>query len=185
MDPHDQQDDAFDPYEIQPDEDQIDDLGLDHSDGSPTRQFAGPLAPAASPDTIGAAADGSIRQSDLHCVRCGYNLTGITTGSACPECGNLVESSMMALQLPTSNRSITSLVLGICSIPMCVLYGIPSVICGVLAIVFAYTARSQIAHGDVGPGSKGIATAGMICGIIGLSLGLGFLLVFYVLLQSP
>jgi hypothetical protein len=50
-------------------------------------------------------------------------------------------------------------------------------ICGVLAIIFSRIANAQIQQGEAGANSKGMATAGMICGIIGLGLGLVYICV--------
>ena len=179
MDPYGQPADDMNPYDIQPAEDQLHDLGMNT-----------PEAPQTTPavNTIGATSQGAIRQSNIFCVQCGYNLTGIAIGSTCPECGTHVESSMLAHQLPTSGKSIASLVLGICSIPLCIVYGIPSVVCGALSVWFAYAARAQVRDGDVGPGSKGMATAGLVCGIIGLCLGLVYVAIFVgfvILLRRP
>lgn len=64
-----------------------------------------------------------------------------------------------------------SMVLGIVSIVLCVfaltpftytLFGVPAIICGIIAIVKAVKAK-RIA-------GSGTATAGLVCGIVGLSL---------------
>ncbi len=78
--------------------------------------------------------------------------------------------------LPTSGMAIASLVLGIVSIPTCVLYGVPALICGPLAIIFSGSARKAVNEGRAGGSSLGLATAGKICGIIGLCLGAVFLI---------
>ena len=57
--------------------------------------------------------------------------------------------------------SITALVLGICSIVFCK-YIFISVACGVLAVIFGLKGKKR--------GGKGMAAAGFITGIIGLSL---------------
>ena len=110
--------------------------------------------------------------TSVYCVQCGYNLTGVAIGSTCPECGRTVAPSFHGQMLPTSGKAIASLVLGICSIPACVMYGIPAVICGCLAIFFAQKAKQQVDSGQASISSKSMATAGLICGIIGLCLGL-------------
>jgi hypothetical protein len=73
--------------------------------------------------------------------------------------------------LPTSGKAIASLVLGIVSIPACIFYGLPAIICGILAVVFYKSAMEQINTGQSNPGSAGLAKAGMICGFVGLGLG--------------
>ena len=128
-----------------------------------------------------AAADSAppaaLEPSTVYCIQCGYNLTGAMIGSTCPECGRRVAPSFHGQTLPTSGWSVASLVLGICSIPACTIYGIPAIICGVLGIFFAGKAKSQIRSGQAGGSSQGLATAGFICGIIGLCLGLLYALI--------
>jgi uncharacterized protein DUF4190 len=108
--------------------------------------------------------------TSVFCVQCGYNLTGVAIGSTCPECGRTVAPSFHGQMLPTSGKAVASMVLGICSIVGCVMYGIPSLICGPLAIIFAIMAKKQVARGEAGSSSTGMATAGLICGIIGLTM---------------
>ena len=75
--------------------------------------------------------------------------------------------------LPTSGYSVASLVLGIASIVTCMFYGLPSLICGPLALIFSNSAAKDIKAGTVNPSSAGMAKAGKICGLIGLFLGIG------------
>lgn len=166
----------MDPYDRQPEGYETQDSGqpLDPTqDYLPTPEA--PLAPR------------GLKATSVFCVQCGYNLTGVAIGSTCPECGRVVAPSFHSQMLPTSGKAITALVLGICSIPVCVLYGIPAIICGILAIIFARTAKAQIRAGEAGANSKGMAIAGLICGIVGLCLGLlyvGGIIVFVVLMAS-
>jgi len=69
----------------------------------------------------------------------------------------------------TNGKAIASLVLGICSIVLCLgfLAGIPAVILGRMA-------KREIAEGN-GTG-EGLATGGLITGIIGIVLGVLWLL---------
>ena len=73
----------------------------------------------------------------------------------------------------TSGRATTSLILGILSIPLAI---IPLLgwACGVVAIVLGATARGEIRR--TGIGGNGRAMAGIICGVIGVVLGLGVFL---------
>lgn len=71
----------------------------------------------------------------------------------------------------TSGKAIASLVLGIISL---FLFG---VIAGVLAIIFGVQARNQT-EADPTVGGRGLATAGMILGIIGVVLWAIILLVW-------
>ena len=83
--------------------------------------------------------------------------------------------------LPNSGKAIASLVLGIASIPGCILVSVPGIICGILAIVLAGSARRQIQAGTVSAGSAGMAKAGRICGWIGLILSILWFAVAFLL----
>jgi len=110
----------------------------------------------------------------VFCRRCGYNLSGTAVGAACPECGEPVSSSFgqgPGSVRPSSGKAITSMILGIVGIVGCVLYGIPSLICGIIAIFFWYFAKRDIATGAYSENSQGFATAGLVCGIIATVIG--------------
>ena len=72
-------------------------------------------------------------------------------------------------------KAIISLVLGIISILVCCCYGVVSVILGIAAIVLAVLAKKD----NMGK-MPGMALGGLICGIIGLLLGLT-VLVFWII----
>ena len=57
---------------------------------------------------------------------------------------------------------------------MCV--GVPAVVLGLSAILFAISARKDVADRRVGGASNGLAITGLTCGIIGLCLGLLYLI---------
>jgi hypothetical protein len=80
----------------------------------------------------------------------------------------------------TSGFAIAALVLGICSIVLCWCYGVPSLICGILALVFHSNAMRDIATGSASPNSAGMARAGRITGLIGLVLSVGLWVVVLV-----
>ena len=135
-----------------------------------------PVKPAYGP--------GPIEATSVFCVQCGYNLTGVAIGSTCPECGRTVAPSFHGQMLPTSGKAVASMVLGICSIVGCMFYGVPALVCGPLAIIFAKQANGQVRRGEAGESSRGMALAGLICGIIGLCLALlfgGFIIVMIIL----
>jgi len=122
----------------------------------------------------------------MPCVSCGYDLTGITLGSRCPECGSVVRFG--GPDLPGSGKAVTSLVLGILSIVGCFVYGLPAIIMGGLAIIFAQIAKSDIRSNKVSANSRGLATAGFVCGIIGTSLGVvyvGFFVIIIFMAMLP
>lgn len=85
-----------------------------------------------------------------------------------------------AAQPQSSSKAIASMVLGIVSICTCILYGIPSLVCGILAVVFGGTARKMIATGQMPPSAAGQARAGRICGIIGIVLSVLYWVVLVV-----
>lgn len=67
------------------------------SDAPPARTLNAPLA-------VGAELGG-----DLPCVRCGYNLKGLTVKGMCPECGTSVRTTLLAVVDPMASelRAIT------------------------------------------------------------------------------
>ncbi|MFB3894377.1 MAG: hypothetical protein ACE15C_20425 [Phycisphaerae bacterium] len=89
------------------------------------------------------------------------------------------------VQLPTSGFSIASLVLGICSIVTCACYGIPSLVCGILGIVFAGKVKQAVDAGTASESSRGLAKAGLICSIIGIVIGLGYAVVIIAAIAAP
>ncbi|MEM9419544.1 MAG: hypothetical protein AAGA25_10920 [Planctomycetota bacterium] len=105
------------------------------------------------------------------CPNCGYNLTGVMIGTPCPQCGLIVGSGFRMNNLPSSGKAVAAMVLGIVSLIGCLFYGVPSVICGPLALVFAKQAKGQVQRGEVNSSSDSMATAGFICGLIGTILG--------------
>ena len=115
------------------------------------------------------------RPTLFRCVQCGYDLTGSTIGGTCPECGTDLSISLNTFTTPISGYAVASLVLGILSIVTCCFWGIPSVIVGPLAIVFAGIAKRNYIEGKCSANSLGLATAGRICGIIGLSISIAFI----------
>ncbi|XAL98789.1 hypothetical protein OT109_14515 [Phycisphaeraceae bacterium D3-23] len=107
---------------------------------------------------------------NVRCQSCQADLTGATLGGHCPHCGApIVAFGGQAGQ--SSGKAVTSLVLGIISIPMCLCCGLFGVIMGPLAIYFGNQAKQDIAAGTASPGSAGMAKAGLICGIVGTVLG--------------
>ncbi len=96
-------------------------------------------------ETTGAPSSGkeTLEATTVYCVQCGYNLTGVAIGSKCPECGRTVAPSFHSQTLPTSGKAVASMVLGICSIFGCGLYGLPSIVCGPLAIIFSVLAKKS------------------------------------------
>lgn len=70
---------------------------------------------------------------------------------------------------------IASLVLGIISILLCCCYGAPSVIMGIIGLVCGIKGNKE--------NKNGIGTAGIVCSIIGLILGL-ISLIYYIIVGA-
>lgn len=116
------------------------------------------------------------------CSGCGADLTGTPIGGACPRCGQAVGPTTYGAPPQQSGKAITSLVLGICSIPICICYGVPSIIAGVIGLIFGSIASKEIARGGFSESSRGMATAGKICSWIGILLGVGYIIFFIVMI---
>lgn len=108
------------------------------------------------------------------CTFCGYELTGMDVGGNCPECGKPIWESN--IQPPTSGLSIASMVCGIVGLMGCILYGVPTLVLGPLAVIFGEIAARQYKRGFRGGATKGFAMTGRICGWIGIVFSYGFLL---------
>lgn len=122
----------------------------------------------------------SVSESSLNCVQCGYNLTGVTIGSACPECGRSIDASIKAGAPPTtSGMAVASLVLGICGLPLLLACGFFGTPVSLLAVVLGHVSRSQISARPGVLRGSGMATAGLITGYVslGLALIIGLLMV--------
>ncbi|MFI4898447.1 MAG: hypothetical protein ACIARR_11550 [Phycisphaerales bacterium JB059] len=110
----------------------------------------------------------------VRCASCHYDITDQPIGGRCPECGTPINQRVTVTQ--SQGKAITALVLGICSIPGCFMYGVPGIICGVLAIIFAKQARIAIQEGRAPITSAGMAKGGQVCGIVGLCLSVVYFL---------
>ena len=114
-------------------------------------------------------------ESSIHCVSCGYNLTGVAIGGTCPECGTAVERSLAVHEaLPTDGGAVAAMVLGILSIGACGLLG-------PVAIIIAARAKQDHQAGRSNHGSLIMARVGMITGVIGSILILAQVLLVLVI----
>ena len=120
--------------------------------------------------------------TNVHCQKCGYNLTGVAIGGRCPECGAPVVPLYNALERPTSGFALASIILGVVSIPGCMCYGVLGIVCGSLGLVFGILADKQIATGNYADGSKTIALIGKVCGAVGLAMSLLLIAIYAVLI---
>jgi hypothetical protein len=112
------------------------------------------------------------------CSGCGGELTGTAIGGQCPSCGQTVGPTTYGAPPQQSGKAIASLVLGICSIPVCFCYGVPSIIAGVIGLIFGTLASREIAGGGFTESSRGMATAGKICSWVGILFGVGYIIFF-------
>ena len=83
-------------------------------------------------------------------------------------------------QPPTDGMAITALVLGIVAFPGICCYGLPAIICGVIAVILGRMAMGKIRAAGGAIGGYGLAQAGWICGLIAGALG-AIYLVFNIL----
>jgi hypothetical protein len=121
---------------------------------APEAPAAGPVAPAAVPEVMPAAPSTTAPPP-----------TGAAPDAASP------------MANVTSGYSIASLVLGICSICTCMCYGIPSLVCGILAVVFSRRGERDASAGLRGEQSFGLSKAGRITGWIGIGLSAVYFLI--------
>lgn len=112
---------------------------------------------------------GDLQHAGFRCPSCGYDLTGAVIGGHCPECGSHIDPHAIGSAV-TNGMAVTSMVLGILSLALCIFYGIPTIILAPMGIIFGHIARNQIRSGRYSPGSAGFALTGLICSYIGLGL---------------
>jgi len=86
-------------------------------------------------------------------------------------------------QVPIPN-STASLVLGIISIALCWCYGLPALICGIIALVLANKGNALYNEnpGQYTIGSYSNLKAGRVCGIIGICLSVLAFLYFIIII---
>lgn len=110
------------------------------------------------------------------CGFCGYNNESGST--FCPMCGRPMNGP--TLDNPLRGKAIASMVLGIIA---CALSGIVGIVTGTIGLNFSLKIKKDP---DAYLKNKGVVTAGFICSIIGLCLGVLtlileiILIIFYV-----
>jgi len=133
-------------------------------------------------DEVGNQASGPGHRTDMPgpavvgCAKCGYDIAGQRIGDPCPECGVEIRQFPLDERGGGGGMAIASMVLGIVSIVGCVFYGIPSITAGPLAIWFSVKAKRAVREGRAPRSSQGMATAGLVCGIVGTAIGALYLL---------
>jgi hypothetical protein len=101
-----------------------------------------------------------LQSSELHCVHCGYNLTGMTIGGICPECGASIDDSIRKAQAGRTNGwAIASLVLGITGLAACAAFGPVAIFC-------YFKAKREMETGLYSAGSMSLAVVGLVLGIL-------------------
>lgn len=109
------------------------------------------------------------------CPRCRYDLTGLTIGSNCPECGITI-GTVSDQELPSSGFATAALVFGILAFPGCVAMAIPTFVCGILSVAFWLVTAQEVKKGHCSASSLATARAGAACGITAMVLVGAFLL---------
>ena len=129
------------------------------------------------------------RDMTQKCDKCGEIIKAkpIDAGriGECPGCGSPIRVGMgrdtppslppLPAVVQTSGYAIASLVLGILSIIPGLYFG--GIVMGILAIVFSRMAMTRI-KAQPGLNGQGLATAGLVTGIVGLSMSVFVILIF-------
>ena len=149
----------------------FDDQGDPHETHEPAEQPDADGSEAITPPAR-TPAPSVIQAASFRCTTCGYDLSGSAVGSTCPECNTPIGDSLRSGKADTtqnvSGYAIASLVMGILSIMACFFYGVPSFVLGVLGLGVNVAAKRQVRRGEAGGSTEGLATAGLVCSIIGL-----------------
>lgn len=120
----------------------------------------------AQPDSIRSAP----RPPSTLCPSCQYDLVGLTIGSQCPECGQVI-AIVYPNTIPPSGYATWSLVCGILAFPGCILFGLGNFFFGILSIAFWFATRKQVRANHRAYASMATANAGLICSIVAMVIG--------------
>lgn len=85
----------------------------------------------------------------------------------------------------TSGLAITALVLGIVGVVGICCYGLPGIALGISAVVCGVLARKSINASNGTQAGGGMATAGLIMGIVSVLLGLVVTIAMGIIVSSP
>ena len=97
-----------------------------------------PAAPSAPPTRPAAVAE------SVNCVRCGYDLRGLPVSGRCPECGTIVERSLLGDKLLYSSPEyLATLQRGLSFILNAILVMVINVVLGIVAGAMSMTALMQ------------------------------------------
>lgn len=136
--------------------------------------------PAPSPGGYQPPPPGRLQAAGFTCPHCQYDLTGAVIGGTCPECGAHIKPQHLA-SAPSNGMAVTSMIMGILALTLCIAYGLPTLVFAPLGIIFGHIAFAQLRTGRYNPSARGFAKAGLICsytalGLLLLGIGLGVLL---------
>lgn len=147
------------------------DLSAPTDETAPAQDTSLSLYATPAPPSYPPAPPGGVQRAGFACPACGYDLTGAVIGGSCPECGSHISSASLTRGGGATNgMAVTSMVLGICSLALCIFYGIFTILLAPMGIIFGHIARRQISNGGYSPGSNGYALTGLICSYVGLGL---------------
>lgn len=107
----------------------------------------------------------------FRCQHCGYDISGTAVGGSCPECGTPIAAALLAAgPLKPHPQAVTALVLGLLSLLLCMILG-----------PFAWNVggrvRREVDAGLYSKESRGMGTAGYVCGIIATVILLLYLVI--------
>ncbi|MCX2181553.1 DUF4190 domain-containing protein [Streptomyces sp. SKN60] len=80
-------------------------------------------------------------------------------------------------QSPSNGMGTAGMVVGIIAVVIFCFYGLPSLILGILALIFGIIGKKRVQRGEAN--NSGQATAGVVLGAIGIVLGIA-MIIFYV-----
>jgi len=110
---------------------------------------------------------------EFRCVSCNYSIRGRAVEDLCPECGTPVLHSVGKTP-PPAGIATASFVLGLLSIAGVMTMGLLSLLCAPPAIIFACMTFGRVKRQEAPESSRGLAIAGLVTGIIGALIALGF-----------
>jgi hypothetical protein len=86
---------------------------------------------------------------------------------------------------PTNGMAIAALILGIVSVLGICCYGLPGFVLGIAAVVLGAIARKNINASNGTQVGGGMATAGLIMGIVGVALGIIVAIMMAFIVSTP
>ncbi|WP_234379416.1 DUF4190 domain-containing protein, partial [Streptomyces caniscabiei] len=87
----------------------------------------------------------------------------------------------LAAPPPSNGMGIAAMVLGICAAVLFCLWPL-AILLGVMAMIFGFIGRAKARRGEAT--NPGHALAGIICGVVGILLGIGFIILLVIAAES-